>query len=409
MSLWFLIFVFSIGSGGFFALAVALARTPLIEKWIPKDIFYHWLIGHVDLALIVALLSFFMFVSYRVLDEEEDKFSTLLVFVGALGVFFSSLFGLGTPVHNNYVPTISHWVFFISLILLGVGFSVACIRLLGKAVKSFSCEDPLERFVSVGILLLPLFPLSVLVTYFKVVNREEIHLFFERLYWLGGHIHQFVNASLLVSLWTLMVQKDGKKLPGVVKFLPFFLIPFPLSYAFLSFLPKDPLSFKELTTLGYAVGIGLATIPYSFWILLKVQNFTLKASSLLYILGALMGYLIAGSDLKIPAHYHGVIASILISVMGVTYLYLRETCSLNLRKLPSFQIGLYAVGMILFVLGLFWAGTFGAPRKTPGTAYIENPELILFMALMGIGSVLSVLGGVLFVGLVIYTTVRCKR
>ena len=93
--------------------------------------------------------------------------------------------------------------------------------------------------------------------------------------------------------------------------------------------------------------------------------------------------------------------------MVLTYHHLRELGFIkDFPKLVKAQPYLYGIGMILFVIGLFWSGYFGAPRKTPGTGYIESMEVYVFMLLMGLGSVLSVLGGIIFVGFVLYSIIR---
>jgi len=221
-----------------------------------------------------------------------------------------------------------------------------------------------------------------------------------------------VNASLLLWSWASL---SGGRAPKVVSKLGLLLLPFPILYLLLQLFTKDPTgeTVRRITTLGYAVGIGVPTLLASILFLRRsafrgdFSSNSLGLSVVIYLMGAAMGYLIAGSDLRIPAHYHGVIASILISLMVLTYYQLKELKLV--REFPvlvKLQPYLYGLGMILFVLGLFWSGYFGAPRKTPGTGYIQSLEVYAFMLLMGMGAVLSVLGGVLFVVYVLYFIVR---
>ena len=414
---WFYLFIASIGAGGFFALLVALARTPKLADLIPPQFFYHWLIGHVDLALIVGFLSFLMFLWNRHLSQKSGLLEKLLCYGGWTFIFFSSLFGLGKAVHNNYVPTIVHPLFFGGIFLFGIGYLLTALRFLKESLKGLTSADPVKVALSVSVLLSVLFPLTLIVSFLRQEPSEEIYLYYERLYWLGGHIHQFVNASLLVTSWLLISRYDGRDAPYVLRYASLYLIPFPLVYFFLQVVVSDPISaqVKMVTTLGYAVGIGIPTLATAFYLLFKhsfrgsfLSN-ALGLSVLMYILGAGMGYLIAGSDLRIPAHYHGVIASILIALMTLTYVYLKEMKMLeDIPPLARLQPYLYGVGMLLFTSGLFWAGVYGAPRKTYGTGYIESLKVYLFMALMGLGSVLSVLGGIIFVALILYALFRSR-
>ncbi len=412
---WFFLFVLSIGAGGFFALLTALARTPGISSLLPGGLFYHWLIGHVDLALIIGLLSFLVAQWHRVFGEVGLRASYVPAYVGAFLIFLSALLGLGTPVHNNYVPTVDHPLFFTGVFLFGLAYLISALGFLRTALSKLPSKDPLESTLSVSVILSLLFILSLPISFLKTPEVEETYLYFERLYWLPGHIHQFVNASLLLYSWSFLSEISGREAPVHISRLGLLLIPFPVLYFVLQLLVEDSISegVKTITTLGYAVGIGVPTLVSALLFLFRSAfrgdyfSSSLGLSVVVYVMGALMGYLIAGSDLRIPAHYHGVIASILISLMVLTYHQLRELGFVeSLPGVVRLQPYLYGIGMILFVMGLFWSGYFGAPRKTPGTGYIESVEVYAFMLLMGLGSVLSVLGGIIFVGFVLYSIIR---
>ena len=415
MKPWFLLFVVSIGAGGFFALLVALARTPGVSDLFPPQLFYHWLIGHVDLALIMGFLSFLVALWHRAFRFETRVHEVMLAYLGALLVFLSALLGLGTAVHNNYVPTLVHPLFVAGVVAFGFGFFLASLRFLRRSLKGLSSGDVLETTLGVSVILSLLFPLSLFLSYFRTPSLEETYIYFERLYWLPGHIHQFINASLLLSSWTLLLKVSGYEPPRWLRLSAFLLIPFPFLYLLLQVFVEDSTAgwVRAVTTTGYAVGIGVPTLLFVVTLLrsvLSIKDFFARVvllSMLIYVLGALMGYLIAGSDLRIPAHYHGVIASILIALMGLTYRFLRELGYVGeLPKLVKFQPYLYGVGMLLFTSGLFWAGVYGAPRKTFGTGYIESLKVFIFMLVMGLGSVLSVMGGIIFVVYVLYSIIR---
>ncbi len=410
---WFLLFIISVGLGGFFALLVALARTPKISDYIPPELFYHWLIGHVDLALIIGLLSFLVFLWHRFLNIEEKLYEWMPAYIGSFLIFISALTGLGTGIHNNYIPTINHPVFFTGLSVFMLSFFSVSLRTFIKNLKELFSEDVLRVCLTLSAFLSTLYPLTLFISFIRTERTEEVYLYFERLYWLAGHTHQFINATLLISSWIILSRLSGRELPSF-KYLLYTLIPFPLTYLFAQVFVEDSLKLKFLTTLGYAVGIGVPTIVYAIASVINAFNrnffsLSLGLSAFIYLVGASMGYLIAGSDLRIPAHYHGVIASILLSIMALTYNFLKEFGRIKeLPKIVKIQPFLYGFGMLLFVISLFWAGVYGAPRKTFGTDYIESFKVYLFMSLMGLGSVLSVLGGVIFVLYTLYAVFKRK-
>lgn len=411
--LWFSLFILSIAVGGSFALLVAIARTPGLANFFPPKYFYHALVGHVDSALIVGLYAFLIFLWHKVLEKKENLASFLPALIGFFMIAGSALLGLGKALWNNYVPTIIHPVFFggISLFLLGVFLN--SVRFLPQAIRNFYTGNALRSVLSTTVINSFLMPLTYFIAYFKTGKGEVVYNYFEALFWFGGHVHQFVNAGLLISLWFLLLRKEVINL----RFLNLFLIVFPITF-FLAQIFLNPLSQtgKSLTTFGYMVGIGIPTVVYGLITLkgafkdIDFYRGVLILSVSLYLLGALMGYMIVGMDTRVPAHYHTVIASILVGVMALTFKYLQEFGYLEKPgKFESFIPFFYGIGMLLFVLGLFWAGVFGAPRKTPGTDYIQNAKVYLFMILMGLGSILSVVGGASFVFSVLKAIFRGRR
>ena len=410
---WFYLFILSIGVGGFFALLVAIARTPGLANLFPEKYFYHGLVGHVDSALIVGLYAFLIFLWHRVFQREEKPYEAVLSFLGFFLIFISALTARGEALWNNYIPTIVHPFFFAGLILFLGGVFLTALRFLPLAVKLLYLGNAIESILSISVINSILFPLSLIVSYLTVDKSLQGYGFYESLFWFPGHIHQFVNASLLIASWILLYKEKVFNL----RFLNYLLVVFPITLFLAQFYvePKSELG-MDLTNMAYAIGIGVPTLSYGVMLFvnsLKHRDFSrsvLKLSIFIYFLGALMGYLGVGMDLRVPAHYHTVIASILVALMSLTILFLKELgfikdISRPVKFIPFF----YGFGMLLFVSGLFWAGLFGTPRKMPGTDYITNAKVYLFMTLMGLGSILSVIGGAAFVMYVLKSILRRRK
>jgi len=411
--LWFYLFILSIGVGGFFALLVAIARTPVLANLFPEKYFYHGLVGHVDSALIVGLYAFLAFLWHKVFEKEEKIHEVALSFLGFFLIFLSALTGQGKALWNNYVPTIIHPTFFAGLILFFAGVFFTALRFLPRAVRSLYLGNALESVLGISIINSIILPIALAISYIVVDKSLKEYGFFENLFWFPGHIHQFVNACLLVSTWILLYKERVFNL----RFLNYLLLVFPITLFIAQFYvePKSDLGL-DLTKTAYAIGIGIPTLSYGLMLLvngLKLWDFeksTLKLSVLIYFLGALMGYLGVGMDLRVPAHYHAVIASILVGIMALTLILLKELGFIKeIPKFVKFIPYFYGFGMLLFVMGLFWAGLFGTPRKVPGTDYITNAKVYIFMAIMGLGSILSVLGGASFVIYALKSTLRRRR
>ncbi len=122
-------------------------------------------------------------------------------------------------------------------------------------------------------------------------------------------------------------------------------------------------------------------------------------SALVFAVGGTMGLVINGTDTRTPAHYHGVIAGVNLACMG---LMLRYCLPMLSRPPPAnarlkLQIALFGFGQLLASIGLFLAGGYGAPRKTPSGAVNLADGAVIGMTLHGIGALFAVLGGTLFV------------
>ncbi|NPB08110.1 MAG: cytochrome C oxidase subunit I [Aquificae bacterium] len=410
---WFFLFVTATAVGGLFALLVAVARTPGISHLFPPEYFYHGLVGHVDSALIVGLLSFLVFLWHRVFGKPFRKGEFLLTSLGFLFILLSALLGRGKALFNNYVPTIVDPLFFAGLFLFFGGLFITALRFSRDLWRDLFSRDLLRSVLAVSVLNSLLLPVTFGLSLLTTPGGLQEHLYFERLFWFGGHTHQFVNACLLIALWILLSDRKVRNFLPLTLLLLLFPVGFLVAQLFI-----DPLSpgGKKITDYGYMVGIGVPTLLYGAYITLRefpVWDFrrsVLKLSFFLYLYGALMGYAGVGMDLRVPAHYHTVIASILVAVMACTLLILKEEgfvrrISLVGKSIPFF----YGFGMLLFVTGLFWAGMFGAPRKTPGEEYIESFSVYAFMLLMGAGSILSVLGGASFVLYILVSTLKGRE
>ena len=118
----------------------------------------------------------------------------------------------------------------------------------------------------------------------------------------------------------------------------------------------------------------------------------------LFAVGGVLGFLIAGLDIVIPAHYHGATVGVTIAFMGLTY-YLLPRLGFGAlpQRMATWQPYLYGSGQFMHIIGLAWSGGYGVQRKTAGAAQgLEGIGQTAGMGLMGLGGLVSVIGGLLF-------------
>ena len=127
------------------------------------------------------------------------------------------------------------------------------------------------------------------------------------------------------------------------------------------------------------------------------------AGQLVFVAGGVIGLAIQGNNVKIPAHYHGCIVGVTLALMGVVYHLLPQ---LDYRapagRAAVLQPWLYGGGQMLHIIGLVWSGGYGVQRKVAGAEQVlRSPGEVAGMGLMGLGGLLAIAGGLLFVVVVV--------
>jgi len=259
---------------------------------------------------------------------------------------------------------------------------------------------------------------SFLISWWSIPASLSGQIFFEVLFWGPGHVLQFSHTALMLVAWLLLSQASGISnvlsprlavvLLAMVS-LPIITVPFfHIAHDVVS--PGYRLAFTELMKYG-----GLSTLPLGFAVVWSLagaprpdqQQRPLRAALIasmgLFAVGGVLGFLIQGLDISIPAHYHGSIVGVTLAFMGVAYALLpRLGYRLPMARLAAWQPWIYAAGQLLHIGGLAWTGGYGVGRKTAGAAQgLSGLGEVTGMALMGLGGLISVIGGFLFLVIMI--------
>ncbi len=237
----------------------------------------------------------------------------------------------------------------------------------------------------------------------------EPAVYFERLYWTPGHIQQALNASLLVSAWYCLRARllPTPQLSPLLKGANLTLLLSAL-LLFIITLFIDPLSktSRAASEGVYAIGIGVPVFIHMVNVLRGLKgDFSLIAYSslllsvIIYALGVMIAYSGLGDDLRVPAHYHGAVTGLTLALMGLSYYIINGSgrAPTPPHWLLKAQPLLYGAGMFLVITGLFVSGLLGAPRKTFGAGFTDDPLALASLGVMGLGTLMAVAGGVIFV------------
>lgn len=421
---WLIIAISSLALAGLFAVFLVLARTPIIQAHLPWTHFFHnALIIHVNLSVLVWLLTFtallwhFFLSAPHFLYRLTQWVSITLCIAGMLAMTLSPFIDDPTPLLNNYIPILLGPTFFLGLSLFATGIiltlGIAAIRpVLWKKTP----DNPAAAYVLTSALI----SLIALISFaasnnalsapgmFSLLGAEQ---FYELLFWGGGHILQFTYTQIMCIAWLWLANAAGLLTPKhsnrllALFILPVILcLPIPLlqlQYDITSYHYQD-LFTKHMRMLGGIFPLSIGLLLARTYIKKRslgfntIEGHALAASILLFAAGGFIGFLITNTNTTVPAHYHGSIVGVTLALMGLTYTLLPQLgFATPIKKYACIQPWLYGGGQLIHITGLAWSGGYGALRKTPGA--MESIEGQTAMGLMGLGGLLSILGGLLFV------------
>jgi heme/copper-type cytochrome/quinol oxidase subunit 1 len=432
---WLLLGIAALAIAGLFAVLLVVARMPGTGALFPtQDFFRTALVVHVDQSVLIwflafagALWSLGACAPRRV--TMARRIALALATGGCLVVAAAPFLGAGDPLLNNYVPVLQHPLFHAGLALFGAGALLQAALALGVAAgtRAGLLARPADLAV-VSAAFAALVAILALVWTWHRLDRWEGHAYFEFLFWGGGHVVQFAYTQLMLGAWLVLAGAVGVALrvsPRVLSALLLLgvlpLLAVPVIYAQHAVDTAEArLAFTRLMQWGN----GLAAVPIGLLLVAgllrrrgplapdqRPLHRALTMSVLLFAVGGLIGAAISGVNTVIPAHYHGSIVGVTLALMGLTYHLLpRLGLGTPPPRLAAVQPVVYAAGQLLHVGGLAVSGAMGIQRKTAGAAQgLDSLGAKAAMGVMGLGGLLAVIGGILFVVAVIIAVRRRDR
>ena len=430
---WLALAVGSLVLAGCFALFLIVGRMPPFSGWVTDPGFFkRCLVVHVDLSLVVWFYAF-LAALFALLPARSRLrgLGTAGYVVALIGVALlaSGIFLPGVkPVLSNYVPALDHPAFMVglTLFLVGVGLSFVDARLLpGHELPHAALALPEEarpglRAAAVAYVLALLTFAGAAITLPRGLPPEGRY---ELLFWGGGHVLQFASEAAMLAVWLVLLTpvlggSPVSRRAAAVLFAwlvaPVFVAPllalsgvqqgavhgaftqlmrwgiFPPVLVFLALCLRALLRARRERRLA----LGDPRL-YAFW-----------ASAGLAVSGFVLGALIQGSNTMVPAHYHASIGAVTAAFMGVTVPILDAlgcpAATPALRRASRWQPALFGAGQLVFAIGFGLAGAQGMARKTYGAEqHIRTPAEWLGLVVMGLGGLVAVAAGVLFLTYVV--------
>ncbi|MBY0354366.1 MAG: cbb3-type cytochrome c oxidase subunit I [Rickettsiales bacterium] len=433
---WLFLALFCLAIGGLYALPLAAGRgLKHVSEAQVQHIFNIVLAVHVDLSIFLWFLAIILLMWRLIPCMLEAKpalslpyfqtTSQLLFGLGALLMALSPFMGEVEGLRSNYIPMLTSHAFFISLACIACSLClglietlcvVSPVRLLKMAFSRSYIIGPLSAYAAWGCALI----VAVALAAFSVAGqgvdptmRGEVY--YDRVFWAGGHVIQFAYTQAAMLAWLLVAQAVGLRLPFGNRFyaslfsinlLAMLYVPIPFmrfsvdSEAFQS-------SFTQLMIWANGLSPAILMLVIVFVVIRQWRHLLmhrhasllcLLSSILLFCYGGVLALMIKGQNVVIPAHYHGSIVGITLAMMGLVYALLPkvEWAEAQRWRVAVWQPVVLCAGQIIHVSALAWSGGYGVLRKTVGTDGYP-PEVRVAMGLLGGGSGLASIGGAMFV------------
>lgn len=421
---WLGLAVGSLLIAGLFAVVLVVGRMPPFVSWVTDPLFFkRCLVVHVDLALVLWFYAFVCSLHFLLPVERSQRWLSYIgIRVAMVGMILliSAVCVRGVqPVLANYVPVLDHPFFLWGLAAFGAGISLCLVdgRLLpgGEAQEGAlrlpAAARPGVRAAGVAFLLAMI---TFLVGALTTPSWLPTQSYFEQIMWGGGHVLQFASAIAMVTVWLILLTPlVGELISRRSSAILFGLLILPLLGApvLAGRGAEARTDFTALMRWGIfpVVTIFLVACLRAVW---RAQRegrlerwdprFTgFAISAALTVLGFGLGAMIRGSNTIVPAHYHASIGAVTVSFMAVSFVLI-EPLGLRLpegrlRRWAAWQPLLFGCGQMIFAGGFAVAGAYGAARKAYGAEQtIRSSGEWTGLVVMGLGGLVAVAGGVLF-------------
>lgn len=419
---------------GVYSVLLVASRTPGVNALLPvADFFRVALVVHVDLSVLVwfvALAGMLWSLCSRPLARHMAWLAFWLTCAGTALMAIAPLTGSEAPIMANYIPVLDGPVFLSGLIVLGAGTAVLVLRSLIAAPAlgvAFDGSGVLRFGLNASVISTAVALLAFAASLALTPTHLDGKAYYEIVFWGGGHALQFSWTLLMLVAWLWLASAIDARVPLSPR-VALLMLALALASVFVTpyaYLAHDVSSVehRDLHTWAMRLGGGVSIVPIGLAVLYALirsprstvpghapLRAALIASVVLFAAGGLIGVFISGSNVKIPAHYHGCIVGVTLALMGLVYLLLPQ---LGYRtpqgRLARWQPTVYGAGQLLHIVGLVWSGGYGVQRKVAGTEQVlRSTAEIAGMGLMGLGGLIAIIGGLIFV-LIVFNAVRGPR
>jgi hypothetical protein len=423
---WLWLSLLALIGSGVFSILLVLARTPGVNRLLPGvDFFRIALVVHVDLSVLVwfvAVAGLLWSINGTRLGLRWGWAALVLAGAGTTLMSLAAFVSPGEAIMANYIPMLDSPLFITGTLVLGSGVLLLVLRaMLGAPKVGLQIDGASALHFGINAAAVATAVALMAFAWSWVVLPQDLvgKAYYEILFWGGGHALQFTWTLLMLVGWLWLASICGARLPisprlTVLMFVLALASVFVTPYAYLAH-DVATVEHRNLHTWAMRLGGGIAIAPIALAVVMGLWSArrgdastrplraALVSSMALFAAGGLIGAMINGSNVKIPAHYHGCIVGVTLVFMGLVYHLLpRLGYGVVRGRMATLQPYLYGAGQLLHIIGLVWSGGYGVQRKVAGSEQVLRSTAEVFgMGLMGLGGLVAIIGGLLFVLVVI--------
>lgn len=424
---WFLLAIGSLVFAGLLSLMLVIGRLPFLG-WLFTDplFFKRALVVHVNLAIVVwfqaGTLAFLAYALGPRLHRGMTVIALALGSVGVVALMLGAIMPGAQPVLSNYVPVIDHPVFFFGLIswFCGVGLFFA-MALATPTRTDDKAPAPGTVIALRASAVANLLALATFAGAWHTTPAGAPALFYEQVFWGGGHVLQTANVAAMLGLWLHLLHRWTGRIvltPTSVLALVVALVMPQIVMPFLAFGGTSETAYFPMAThlmrwtmfpvvlvvLGAAVAHVWRMRGQLIWSDYRFAG--LAGSVALTLLGFILGAMIRGSNTLVPGHYHCAIGAVTIALMAAAYDFCRSVAPKDSKpsapRRARLQLLLFGVGQAVFGLGFALAGAYGLGRKQYGVEqHVRSIGEYTGLSVMSIGGLAAVAGGIFFLAVML--------
>lgn len=394
----------------------------------------------------------------------------ILMALGGALVNVMVLIGQADVMFTAYVPLKAHPLFYLGIILFAVGALTAVFLFFAtlvnaKRTHTYEGSVPLVTYGLIAAAIIAVYTLlsgalAFVPAFFWSLGwiQNLDSGYYRNLFWSFGHPAQQINLCAMVAIWYALasITVGANPLNEKLSRFAFVLYILFINLGSAHHLLVDPgpgFLWKAFNT-SYAMYLAVLgslihafSIPGAIEAAQRRKGYTrslfewlrrgpwrepgfsaMVISMVLFgwvggVTGVTIGTeqinMLAHNTLRLPGHFHAtVVSGTTLAFMGLTYyliplIFRRE---LKLKTWASYQPYLFGFGMLLVSIGMIGAGLQGVPRRhwditfTAAPFKVFVPAIAEFMlAIMGIGAILAVIGGIMYVTVVLVSILTGKR